>query len=219
MEPALVVALVMMAGASISDLQTRRVPNRYWIPFLVAAAFFAPGVPLAAWLWSAGACAFLYGLWWFGLFGGADAKGLMVVALLLPTTPDLLDARTIVPVDALVNGTFVVVAFPVFFLLWNAVRGDVRLPAMLLGIRSERRRHMWPMQEVDGDTLRWRYLHRPGRESEPLFDALERAGIKRPWVTPKVPFMIPLAGGLWAAVTYGNLVFLGMSWLMGNNAP
>lgn len=217
MEPAGVVAIIMLLGASVSDLRTRRVPNSYWLPFLVAAGFLGvtAGASLAAWLWALGACAFLYGMWWLGLFGGADAKGLMVVSLLLPTAPDLLGDRVTSALDVLINGTMLVVVLPVLFIAWNVARGDVRLPAMLLGFRSAGRRNVWPMQRIENGALRWRYLHRPGGDADMAFTQLEAAGVVRPWVTPKVPFMLPLTGGLILLFTHGNLVFVALRWMMG----
>lgn len=211
MEPALFLAILMFVGASISDLETRRVPNRYWIPFLVAVPFLAPW-GLTAWLFAAGTAGFFYLLWRMGLFGGADAKGLMVVAMLTPRVPELLDHRTVLAFDALVNATLLMVTLPILFLAWNVARGDLRLPAALLGARMDlgkaRDRHLWPMQEADG---RWRYLHRPGVDVSGIFAAHARAGATRVWVTPKIPFMVPLTAGLILAAGPGNLALWAMA--------
>lgn len=205
----------MFIGASISDLQTRRVPNRYWVPFLVAAPFLAPADP-TAWAFAAGGAAFFYGFWRLGLFGGADAKGLMVVAALTPTLPALLEHKTILAFDALVNATLLMVALPGLFLLWNLVRGDLRMPAALLGMRMDvaraRERHLWPMQDVNG---RWRYMHRPGIDVDGVFRAHQQAGHDRIWVTPKIPFMVPLTAGLILAAGPGNLALWAMAQVLG----
>lgn len=213
-------ALAMMVGASLRDLRTRRVPNVYWVPFIAAAgALWLGDLVVGAWslaglLWALGTTAFLYAIWWLGLFGGADAKGLMVLAWLWPVAPDPLVGTMTPTMDALINGTFAVAAVPALFLVWNLLRGDLRMPAALLGVRMDlqraRRRFVWPME--DGE--RFRYMHRPGTDPGPTFDRLEAQGRRRIWVTPKVPFMIPLTVGLVLHALHGNLVLRAMAaWL------
>jgi len=220
-------ALVMLLGASISDLRTRRVPNRYWIPFAAFAGVLwttdlagEPGTRhLEAAAWALGTCGFLYALWYAGLFGGADAKGLMVLAWLWPGVPDLAAGSITPTFDGLVNGSFLVLAVPVGFLLWNAVRGDLALPAMLLGVqmgidRAESR-HVWPMRRVDGDRLRWHYWSRPTDDLTEVYRRLRRHGVKRVWVTPKLPFMLNLSAGLVLAALAGNVALRLATWLVG----
>lgn len=220
MEAGTLVALLMFFGASLSDLQTRRVANRYWVPFLVAAVFLAadPLPGRVALLFALGVIGMMYLFWRVHLFGGADAKGLMVVALLTPTAPDLLASRTVLALDTLVNATFMMVGLPLLFLLWNVVRGEVVLPAALLGTRMDleraRRQHYWPMQTVAQGGLAWRYMHRPGTDVDEEFASLRRAGVERVWVTPKIPFMVPLTLGMIAAALWGNLALRAMAALL-----
>src|SRR5688572_16148666 len=74
-------ALLMLGGAAILDLRTRRVPNGYWFPFVALAASLVAvdvglhgaaqaTIPL---LVAVGLSALLYAAWWSRLFGGADA--------------------------------------------------------------------------------------------------------------------------------------------------
>ncbi len=210
----------MLIGGSISDLQTRRVSNRYWIPFIVVAAIlwlerFRTGdwslLLIAA---SVVLTGLFYGMWYVGSFGGADAKGLMVMAWLWPGTPDLLSAQTVPAMDMLVNAALVAVAMPVAFVLINVVRGNVHVPAMFLGTRIPRataeRRHVWPMQQISNGELRFRYLHRPTDDLQTVYGRLRVAGIEHVWVTPKIPFMVPLTFGAIAAATLGNVVLWAM---------
>jgi len=96
-------AVPVFGWAAWRDIRTRRVPNRTWLPLLVLGT-----VTLAweGWLVYNGSTpmyvneqrylfrvafslGFLvplsYGFWWIGGFGGADAKALIVLALLFPT--------------------------------------------------------------------------------------------------------------------------------------
>ena len=216
----LTVAVLMFLGASLHDLRSRRVPNRYWLPFILAAAIWllqdallgeVDGAYLA---WAGGGSLTAYLFWRAGMFGGADAKALMVLAWLWPGTPDL--ERGFTPMlDTLVDATFVMLLVPVAFLLWNLVRGDLHMPAMLLGftmaVDAAQRRHVWPLRQWTDGAWRWRYLHRPGGEADPTWQAMREQGITRTWVTPKIPFMISLTLGLVLAAWQGNLVLRAMA--------
>lgn len=211
----------MLAGAVVYDLRERRVPNPWWIPFAWLAGILALGdllAPQRDWVLLglqygmaaivAGAC---YAFWRLRLFGGADAKGLMVLALLAPVSPG--GTLGLQPaLDALANGALAMLLVPVGFLLANLLRGRLALPAALLGtpMRLERARatHVWPMQVVAGDGLRWRYWQRLGSDLELEYVALEKAGVQTVWVTPKVPFLVPVAAGWLATWIWGNLMLI-----------
>ncbi|WP_135821659.1 A24 family peptidase C-terminal domain-containing protein [Halostella litorea] len=95
-------AVPVFAWAAYRDIATRRVSNAVWAPL---AAFALALLSWDAWTaWTAGEFAWrgflvptavsvglviplAYLFWWTGGFGGADAKALMTVALLLPAYP------------------------------------------------------------------------------------------------------------------------------------
>src|SRR5438132_10614131 len=107
------------------------------------------------------------------LHGGADAKGLIALSLLIPAYPNALpfpalqaDAR----VDALLRVVFpfslviwvdaavLSLAVPVALLIYNAARADLALPQALLRYRTPPNpfpAHAWLMQEL---TPRWEHL-------------------------------------------------------------
>lgn len=212
----LLVAGAMLFGATVSDLRTRRVPNRFWWPWLAAALVLLAGdalagrAMLAPLAWALGTLAFLYGLWYLGLFGGADAKGLMVLALLWPAVPELLAGRTTPTLDALVNASAFVAVLPLLFVAWNLARGDVAAP-MFIAVRMDReaarRRHVWPLERVHDDGgVRIRVWQRIGEPLDDAYARLEAARVERVWATPKVPFMLALLPGLVVADRWGNLL-------------
>src|SRR3989442_4982917 len=94
---ALIVSLGVLIVASLSDLKTREVSNRFWtiyapraVVLFLARSGFAPDAA-AILLVSAGAAvvvAFL--LFQFGAMGGADSKALMCIALAIPVAPTFL---------------------------------------------------------------------------------------------------------------------------------
>lgn len=226
-----VLAFAMLAGAIPSDLRTRRVPNSWWLPFVAVAAVLTVGdlldtarVPLSLAITYGAAlvlAGLMYLLWRFRLFGGADAKALMVLAFLCPwPSPDA--ALPILPaLDALANGSLLVLAIPLLNLLANGARGRLAFPAALLGrpvpLAKARAAHVWPMQTVAADGgLRWRFWQKAGLASlDDEYDALARAGQTEVWVTAKVPFLVPLAAGLALSWWVGNLPALIAARLLG----
>ncbi|MGB1698223.1 MAG: A24 family peptidase C-terminal domain-containing protein [Thermoplasmatota archaeon] len=210
-EPRAFLAIVMFAGAVWSDLQTRRVANQYWWPFMAMAAILVIGDLLQG-EWRVYAIAlvvttFAYLLYALRLFGGADAKGLMVLAWLFPGWPA--GYGTVPAMDALVNATVVSLAIPLALLLQNLVRGNFA-PAAPLGVPMDleeaRSRHVWPMHHVVDGEVKWKLWQQIGTDMDARYEELRAAGMKRVWVTPKIPFMVPLTLGLLLAVWFGNLV-------------
>lgn len=222
---------VMLAGGVVYDLRERRVPNPWWVPFAWLAGVLAVGDladPARDWVVLAlryGVAAVLAGafylLWRLRLFGGADAKALIVLAALAPFPPG--NGLAVQPaLDALANGSLLMLTVPFAFLAANLVRGDLRLPAALLGRRiplaRARQRHVWPMQRADPTApggLRWRYWQRLTGNLDAEFDALERLGIPAVWVTPKVPFMLLLLAGWLLAWRWGNLLLAAANFVLG----
>jgi Flp pilus assembly protein protease CpaA len=210
----------MLAGAVPADLRARRVPNSWWLPFvalaaiLTAADFADPGRDWTTLAVRYGAAAVVAGLmyvfWRFRLFGGADAKALMVLAFLAPwPSPSVTSIQP--ALDAVANGSLLMVGLPILTFASNVLRGRVAFPAMLLGrplpLARARAAHVWPMQRVRPDgTVGWRFWQRAGLDSlDAEYDALARAGLSEVWVTAKVPFLVPLAIGLALSWWWGNL--------------
>jgi len=171
------------------------------------------------------------GLYWARLLhGGADAKGLIALTLLVPAYPDarpfpLLPAnprveglvQTVFPfsfvvwVDALV----LFLAVPIGLFLANAIRGDLALPQAFLGYRARVDafpRFAWPMEKIDdrGQHVLVLFPRRGGRPQEDLA-RLRAAGIERVWVTPQIPFIVLLLGGFVLAFFVGNLLLTVLS--------
>lgn len=219
----------VLAFASYTDWRWRRAPNFLWTilasfgavllvidlvvdrppwsqtwPYLVAIPVFA---------------ALIYVLWWFGLIaGGADAKGLMAIGVLapfpidmggLPLWPTPLPAS----LSVLTNSLLAFMAVPLGILLWNIAHGDWRVPHLFLGVRRRagdiRRGHVWPMETLAEDgTRRTRFFasRMTDAEIEATFARIQALRDARIWVSPKVPFMIPMAVGFVAAFALGDVL-------------
>jgi archaeal preflagellin peptidase FlaK len=159
------------------------------------------------------------------LHGGADAKGLIALTLLVPTYPDaspfpLLAGgsraeglfRSVFPfslvvwVDALV----LFLAIPLGLVLANAIRGDFAMPQAFLGYRvrvDAFPRFVWLMEKIDdrGQHVLVLFPKRGTNAAEEL-SRLRAAGIERVWVTPQIPFLVLLLGGFVLAFLAGNLL-------------
>lgn len=141
--PAAVVAGSMLTGAALMDLAWRRVPNWYWFMFAPAALILlamdasangaAAGVWMALGLVLAGGA---YLAWYVGVMGGADAKGLMALAIVMPRPADMGFPVPIVAAVFLGGFIVLVLTVPVALFVRNAWRGHWSVPDMLMGTRT-----------------------------------------------------------------------------------
>ena len=204
--------------------------------FLAAAVLFfaplgsnssaAPGPPIAE-LASMPVMLVVYQLFYRVrlLHGGADTKGLIALTLLIPSYPDarpfpLLTAdprvesvvRVAFPFSLVVwvDAAIVSLAVPIGLLVYNAVRGNLAFPQAFLGYRAPLDpppRHAWLMERITDGGEHVLVLF-PKRRTDPTGQVarLQARGIKRAWVTPQIPFMVPLFVGFVLAFVMGNLL-------------
>lgn len=233
---ALLDLLRLFAGVSVlsfsawTDLRWRRAPNVLWIILavvgiilLAAEAALDPAGVAARWPYLAfvpGFAVLVYVLWYFGLIaGGADAKALMAIGLLLPF-PILL-AESLPPIASpwpgsvvvLTNSLLAFMVVPLGFALWNLAHGDARFPMLFLGIKRRakdvKQGHAWPMETVEEDGSRRTRLFASRMEPseiEETFARVQALGDERVWVSPKIPFLVPLLAGFCLAFVAGDLL-------------
>lgn len=150
--------------------------------------------------------------------GGADAKAVIAVAASMPAYCPLADA---IPLPAepavfmfppaiavLVLAAVMVMLLAPCFLIRNLVRGDWAFPQMLMGYRRslpEDGAHLWSLDRAeDGKVV-------PGTspwDDDDAFRRLRDAGADRVWVTPMVPFVLPIAAAFAIVWVWGNPLFL-----------
>lgn len=155
--------------------------------------------------------------------GGADAKALIALAILFPMYPsfggfplvhipsDLIQFLFPFAILILFNAALFLMIFPISFALYNTIKGDAKFPYIFLGYKMDiseaRKKYVWAMERIeDGERLaalfpRGDYPH------EEILDELEASGAKSIWVTPKIPFLIPLTISLMFSVFVGNIFF------------
>jgi len=196
-----------------------------WITPLGSAGIVASSVPIVE-LASMPVMLVLYQLMLRArlLAGGADAKCLMALTLLVPTYPNAspfpvftADPRVQPAFQALFPFSFVVLVdaavlqlvVPLGLFIYNVTRGDVGIQSFL-GYRAPLDpfpKHVRLMERIT-DRGEHVVVLRPKRDLDPMPEILKlrAAGIRRAWVTPWIPFMVPLLGGLLLAFFAGNVL-------------
>jgi preflagellin peptidase FlaK len=167
------------------------------------------------------------------LHGGGDAKALMTLAVLFPIYP-LSDTLPLLEMPAgfqllfpfalgvLINAAIITALAPLAFIIISARRGPLRFPEALFGypvpIGEVEELQAWLMYEAgEGDERVSRRLWpRRSRQADEArgraLDLLKEQGEDRVYVSPKIPFMVPMLIGLVVTVVVGNIV-LGLLWL------
>ncbi|KTG20126.1 A24 family peptidase [Haloferax profundi] len=154
------VVVPVLAWTAWRDIRTRRVPNVVWYPLA------ALGLVLLVWetlghlpvetvfdrlyLIRVGVSVFFvvplsYMFWRLGGFGGADAKALMVFAILLPTFPSYTLGELVLPLERTTLGVFsmtiltntviIGLAYPILLAVRNLVAGEFEFPLSFVGRR------------------------------------------------------------------------------------
>jgi archaeal preflagellin peptidase FlaK len=155
------------------------------------------------------------------LYGGADAKAIMIAGLLVPifSSPllpqssgeSLLLSVVPFPVNILVDAALLSVTIPIGIAARNLARGEFEFPRGFSGytipVRELPERFVWlkdPLlargeDEAETSEEDREIRVRAARE-------LEARGVERVWVTPQIPFLVLLAVGAVAALLAGNLI-------------
>ncbi|MGB6500013.1 MAG: hypothetical protein WBG19_01235 [Thermoplasmata archaeon] len=156
------------------------------------------------------------------LYGAADAKALMIAALLVPVFPMpwLLspgrDISTLAylpfPISLLTNAALFSLAVPIGLAVRNLKRGEFSVPEGFVGyslpVRELGSRFVWvkdpsvPEEGVDEAET----SDDDDRHRAELAKRLEARGIGRVWVSPQIPLVAVMALGAVAALLAGNVL-------------
>lgn len=221
-----------------SDIKTRRVTNKLWIVMLAGSMIFVfydiliKGIPyLLHLLLSAGLIFVLvYILFQLGTFGGADAKSLIVISIILPSYPafsafgfDLPLNRPLLDLFSfgiLGNAVLLTIVVPLGLAVYNISRMGLHIDNPLyifIGYKSRisdlADKHIKLMQsfEKENGKVEFRFKRGGVEINDEVVSELrtlsEKGLIKdEVWVTPGLPFMIPITLGFFVAVFYGDLI-------------
>jgi len=145
----ILVVLAFLGYGSWSDIKTREVSNIVWLLFApigatltVARLYFSPEL-----LWiSLGsiivATSFALLLFYAGVFGGADAKGLICIGISIPTLPENILAYATLfhpffPVVVLTNSFLVAISMALYILVRNIFWKYSTHGSLFLGLEKE----------------------------------------------------------------------------------
>jgi len=259
MIPPLIIAFIAVAATfvygSVLDIRDRRVPFRTWYPMILLSA------PFAAWVYyllfmgdpvwflmilivTLIFCVMMYGIAYFGLFGGADAWGLIFIALLIPIFPiEPLLGYSPIPLfvfSVLANALILNLCIPPVLFLYNTLSGNrapllyrfIGYPVPAEKIKSVfgfviedfeetedgiRRRFMSFSEAVRRMTSDDRIYTRDLREHPEEFSR-ELEIYKKAgsvWISYGVPFFIPITAGLFVSFFIGDILFTLITVLIG----
>ena len=220
-----------------SDIKTRRVTNNLWLIMLVSGAVFmlfdilTHGISYILYVFISAGFMFVivYILFQLGIFGGADAKSLIVLSMIFPASPTFKAFEYSFPLhkpsidsfafSILGNAIMLIFIFLIGLAAYNIMKMGIRIDNpwyIFIGYRTKIsqlvNKHVRLLQDlniVDRDIeLHYRRGELDERIIHELKNLSEKGLIKDDvWVTPKLPFMIPMTMGFFVAVFYGNLVF------------
>lgn len=158
------------------------------------------------------------------LYGGADAKAVMVCAILVPVDPRpwlALPGPAVTGLDVLpfvlsllMDSALLALAIPIGLAARNAARGEFEFPrgftSFLLDVRALPDRFVWvrdPRLPVDAAEVDVDSTEEDEAVRRRQAEQLQARGIARVWVSPQVPFVVLLAAGAAVALLMGNLLF------------
>jgi len=183
--------------ACFTDYRERRVPNNLWVPLLTGALIFTILEFSIEYMYSLTVSAGIIIplaliLYRFG-FGGADAKALIVISLLFPQFPNLFDpihGIQLFTLSVLINSLFLSLAYPIALLISNIKKGDLVLNIFRMVTSLKK-----PLNDVEEGEEIVAEAYGKNQNEEIV------------WVSPKIPFIIPLVCGFYIAVFFGDILF------------
>jgi len=216
-------ALIMLSIATTIDVWKREVNDILWIIFgaiSVVLIFFEPSMtnsiinigislivaPIALLIWRV------------GIFGGADALGLIVLAALAPQLS--LSGNTVTPLTTLTNAAIISVA-PIFL---NLIRNLIaisrhknifegfeetrlkKISAMFLGYRAKNPKYSFTIEKVEGNNKKIDFSFHHAENTQ-FCDKPDT------WVTPGIPYILYITAGFVVQLLFGDIIFnIGNFW-------
>ena len=162
----------------------------------------------------------MYIWFYFGpTIGGADVKAIMAISLITPFsfsfTGESLTAFGTrgfpYPFVIFMNSLLLYLLIPFSLAFYNIVKGNLESPffQIFFGTKMElskaRESFVWPMQQAIGEKVIMVAFVKHKLDSDKEWEKLENMGIKNPWITFKVPYIIPLALSFIMTAFFGDI--------------
>lgn len=209
-------AVIMLSSATIIDIKKREISDLMWIIFgaiSIILLFFEENILQA--LFGVGfsliVAPLVLILWRFGLFGGADALGLIVLSALAPMAT--FSDSAVSPFSILVNSALLSITPMVINFVRNSIRilrkEDIfqdfdeptskKILVMFLGYKSKNPKYSFSLETQVGKKKRLNIaLHHS--------DTAEYCTTPNTWVTPGLPFMIFIFAGFILQLVFGDII-------------
>lgn len=213
----MIAAFVMLGLASFFDLKKREINDILWVGFSIISAiliFISPDI------WSSlrivGVSLIITPvalvLWRFGVFGGADAFCLMVLASLAPMFT--INSSQITPFSTLTNAAILSIT-PLFVnLLRNVIsilrKEDIfegvdetrtkKMIAIFVGYKAKNPKHSFSLEKIVDGKKRLDFSLKHAEQT--LF--CNDHGV---WVTQGIPYVLYITAGFVVQVIYGDMIF------------
>jgi preflagellin peptidase FlaK len=218
----LITGTILLAYASYTDIKTRRAANILWILMalvgiiLLIIQYLEGGYPNIYYL---AFIPLMIGLMYLFfqmrlLFGGADAKALMALAILMPIQPHIGEFplwTSFLPGSWTIfaNATILFLFIPLSLFVYNIAKRNLRFPHSFMGyvisVEKAKQTFVWPMEKIKDGKRKLVYMPKNFDIEEELAE-FEKLGITDIWVTPKIPFMIPLLAGFLVSFILGDIL-------------
>ena len=213
----IILALGMLGYASYTDVTKREISDYVWVIFGVLAGImliFEPNITES--LVNIGISLIVAPvaiiIWRIGLFGGADAFAIIVLAALVPQIT--LSEGTITPFTILTNAVLFSIS-PLFFnffrnLVAIAKKDNIfegfeepqrkRIMAMFLGYRAKNPKYGFSIEKKAGKHKKLNLvLHHA--------EYAEFCTTPNTWITPGVPYLLFITAGFIIQLLYGDVIF------------
>ena len=223
---------VTLLAASYQDIKTREIEDKIWLISGVIGALLTtyeilttPDYPLMVVGLSIGLTSILaFGIFYFGLYGGADAKALVAIAVTMPLAPTSLNLFSpIFPLTILGNSLIIslilIPACLVANLIWYFSGATLfegitatkiqKVGAVFTGLKvkpaTAKSVHFNLMEKIAGNG--GHYLRLFSRITEE--DEIKRIDENRPnvWVTPAIPMIVFFLIGFLSSFAAGDFIF------------
>jgi len=221
----LVVGFVILFYASYTDIKTRRASNILWVIMgvvgliILIVQYFTIGFENIYYLlFIPVMIGLVYVLFYLRLImGGADAKAFMALAILVPIKPNFLQFPIFEggvismpgPWIILTNSLLLFLFIPLSLCVFNLIKRDIEFPHIFLGykmsVEKAKQTFVWPLEKIVNGKRKLSVMPKEFDASKELL-YFEELGFKEIWVTPKVPFMIPILAGFIATFILGDIL-------------
>ena len=208
----LTTGVLLLSYASYTDWKSRKVDNKIWIIMGLCGVILIPLSDFDIWIFlpiiTMTVIAFI--IYILNMFGGADIKAIIAISILVPLWPELelipyYSSLYFFPLVIFINSLILFLAIPFYYFIYNITKRNCEWPYCFLGYKMNakkaKNKHVWPMETIQNGEYIKTIL--PAKNQK-----IEDFGNKMIWVTPKIPFIIPLLAGFIISFILGDILSL-----------